>query len=39
MTAYDQIVFIVDDDPRIREALSELSASYGIEAHSFRLRR
>ncbi len=36
MTAYDQIVFIVDDDPRIREALSELLASYGIEAHSFR---
>lgn len=36
MTAYDQIVFIVDDDPRIREALSELLASHGMEARSFR---
>lgn len=36
MTAYDQIVFIVDDDPRIREALSDLLASHGMEAHSFR---
>ena len=36
MTARDQIVFIVDDDQRIREALSELLASHGIEAVSFR---
>lgn len=31
MTAYDQIVFIVDDDERLREALSEL-----LELHGFR---
>jgi FixJ family two-component response regulator len=31
----DHIVFIVDDDPRIREALSELLASYGMNAVAF----
>ena len=30
MTDDDYIVFIVDDDVRIREALSELLASHGI---------
>jgi FixJ family two-component response regulator len=36
MTASDQIVFIVDDDERIREALSELLASHGIDSLAFR---
>jgi FixJ family two-component response regulator len=36
MTADDHIVFIVDDDERIREALSELLASHGIQATVFR---
>ncbi|WP_426613268.1 response regulator transcription factor [Bradyrhizobium sp. McL0616] len=36
MTAPDQIVFIVDDDERICEALSELLASYDIPALVFR---
>lgn len=35
MTADDHIVFIVDDDARVREALSELLASYGIRAVTF----
>jgi FixJ family two-component response regulator len=36
MTADDHIVFIVDDDERIREALGELLASHGIQATAFR---
>jgi FixJ family two-component response regulator len=35
MTAEEQIVFIVDDDERIREALSELLASHGVETATF----
>ncbi|TIW27909.1 MAG: response regulator, partial [Mesorhizobium sp.] len=35
MTTYDHIVFIVDDDARIREALSELLDSHGIRAAAF----
>lgn len=35
MTTNDHIVFIVDDDARIREALGELLASHGIHAISF----
>jgi FixJ family two-component response regulator len=35
MKADDHIVFIVDDDERIREALSELLASHGIQATAF----
>ncbi|MDH2384501.1 response regulator [Bradyrhizobium sp. CER78] len=35
MTNDDSIVFIVDDDVRIREALGELLASHGIVAHAF----
>jgi FixJ family two-component response regulator len=35
MMADDHIVFIVDDDERIREALSELLASHGIQATAF----
>jgi len=35
MTMNDHIVFIVDDDARIREALSELLASHGIRAIAF----
>jgi FixJ family two-component response regulator len=35
MTADDHIVFIVDDDTRIREALSELLASHGIQVAAF----
>lgn len=35
MTARDHIVFIVDDDARIREALSELLASHGSHALAF----
>jgi len=34
MTA-DQIVFIVDDDARLREALGELLASHGMQAVTF----
>ena len=35
MTTDDHIVFIVDDDARIREALSELLDSHGIRAVAF----
>jgi len=35
MTADDHIVFIVDDDERIREALDELLASHGMRAAAF----
>jgi FixJ family two-component response regulator len=35
MTANDHIVFIVDDDERIREALTELLESHGMRAISF----
>ena len=35
MTRDDRIVFIVDDDPRIREALVELLESHGIAAMTF----
>lgn len=35
MTAHDQIVYIVDDDERIREALSELLEAHGIKTASF----
>jgi FixJ family two-component response regulator len=35
MTDDDYIVFIVDDDIRIREALVELLASHGITAFAF----
>lgn len=35
MTADNHIVFIVDDDERIREALSELLASHGIQVTAF----
>jgi FixJ family two-component response regulator len=35
MTTDDYIVFIVDDDVRIREALSELLASHGISVATF----
>lgn len=35
MTNDDYIVFIVDDDIRIREALSELLASHGISVYAF----
>lgn len=35
MTTYDHIVFIVDDDARMREALSELLDSHGIRAAAF----
>ncbi|GLQ57077.1 response regulator transcription factor [Devosia nitrariae] len=35
MTGHDRIVFIVDDDERIREALGELLASHGIDAVTF----
>lgn len=35
MTANDQIVFIVDDDARIREALSDLLEAYGLRAVGF----
>lgn len=35
MNAHDQIVFIVDDDARIREALSELLQSHGIRTAAF----
>ena len=35
MTTDDHIVFIVDDDERIREAIAELLASHGIHARAF----
>ena len=35
MTTNEQIVFIVDDDQRIREALSELLVSHGMRAIAF----
>ena len=35
MTTDDHIVFIVDDDARIREALGELLASHGMRAVAF----
>ncbi|MER9657716.1 response regulator [Mesorhizobium sp. M0152] len=35
MTTDEQIVFIVDDDERIREALSELLVSHGMRAIAF----
>lgn len=35
MTTDDHVVFIVDDDERIREALSELLDSYGMRAIAF----
>ncbi|TIP97031.1 MAG: response regulator, partial [Mesorhizobium sp.] len=35
MTTDDHIVFIVDDDARLREALSELLDSHGIRAAAF----
>jgi len=35
MTANDRIVFIVDDDVRIREALSELLEAHGLRAHTY----
>ena len=36
MSEHDDIVFIVDDDERIREALSELLASHGMRAIAFK---
>lgn len=36
MTIDDHIVFIVDDDERVREALSELLDSHGMRAIAFR---
>jgi FixJ family two-component response regulator len=35
MNAHDQIVFIVDDDSRIREALSELLQSHGLRTAAY----
>lgn len=35
MTTYDQVVFIVDDDERIREALIDLLESHGMQAIAF----
>ncbi|MBP7242454.1 response regulator [Amaricoccus sp.] len=35
MTRDDHIVFIVDDDERLREALTELLASHGMRAEAF----
>lgn len=35
MTADDHIVFVVDDDERVREALAELLASHGMRAIAF----
>jgi FixJ family two-component response regulator len=35
MTNDDHIVFVVDDDERIREALAELLASHGLRAAAF----
>ncbi|MET3521887.1 response regulator transcription factor [Mesorhizobium abyssinicae] len=36
MTTENHIVYVVDDDARIREALSELLLSHGIRAKTFR---
>lgn len=35
MTGDDQVVFVVDDDERIREALDELLASHGLRCVAF----
>jgi FixJ family two-component response regulator len=35
MDAPDHVVYLVDDDPRVREALVELLGSLGIPAHAF----
>jgi len=35
MTTYDYMVYIVDDDERVREALGELLASHGIRTIGF----
>jgi len=35
MTTDDHVVFVVDDDARVREALSELLESHGIRAVTF----
>ena len=35
MTDDDHIVFIVDDDERVREALSELMDAHGMRAIAF----
>ncbi|OEO28099.1 DNA-binding response regulator [Devosia insulae DS-56] len=35
MTTHDRIVYVVDDDPRIREAIEELLAARGVRALSF----
>ncbi|HET9067476.1 MAG TPA: response regulator, partial [Amaricoccus sp.] len=35
MTGDDHIVFIVDDDERLREALTDLLASHGLRAEAF----
>jgi len=35
MTTYDHVVFIVDDDERIREALIDLLESHGMQAKAF----
>jgi len=35
VTTERQIVFVVDDDARVREALAELLASHGLETRSF----
>src|SRR5262249_22210277 len=35
MTTHDHLVFIVDDDARVREALSELLASHNMRAVAF----
>ncbi len=35
MTSDEHIVFIVDDDPRLREALGDLLASHGMRAVAF----
>jgi FixJ family two-component response regulator len=35
MDAPDHVVYLVDDDPRVREALGELLASLGFRTHAF----
>ncbi len=35
MTSFDATVFIVDDDPLIRDALDQLIKSVGLRAHTF----
>ncbi|MBI1188656.1 MAG: response regulator [Alphaproteobacteria bacterium] len=35
MTADDHVVFVVDDDERLREAIGELLASHGMQAIAF----